>query len=78
MRCEAMEPAHSGRPCRADGRCQYAIDVGAEGIGACPAGRCIMPKPADHIASPECWCEPEVEHVDPETGVAVYVHRTRQ
>lgn len=26
--------------CRSDGRCQYAIDHGAEGLGCCPAGKC--------------------------------------
>ena len=26
--------------CRSDGRCQYAIDHGAECIGACPKGEC--------------------------------------
>lgn len=29
--------------CRSDGRCQYAIDHGAEGLGACPSGKCCMP-----------------------------------
>lgn len=29
--------------CRNDGRCQYAIDHGAEGLGACPPGKCCMP-----------------------------------
>jgi hypothetical protein len=29
-------------PCRSDGRCQYAIDSGAEGIGHCPKGKCVM------------------------------------
>lgn len=31
--------------CRSDGRCQYAIDHGAEGIGHCPPGKCCMPQP---------------------------------
>jgi hypothetical protein len=31
--------------CRDDGRCQYAIDHGAEGLGHCPKGRCAMPTP---------------------------------
>ena len=30
-------------PCRDDGRCQYAIDHGAEGLGHCPEGKCCMP-----------------------------------
>ena len=30
--------------CRTDGRCQYAIDHGAEGLGHCPAGKCVMPE----------------------------------
>lgn len=34
--------------CRADGRCQYAIDHGAEGLGHCPVGECVQPSdPAD-------------------------------
>jgi len=31
------------QPCRSDGRCQYAIDHGAEGLGHCPVGKCCMP-----------------------------------
>jgi len=30
-------------PCRDDGRCQYAIDHGAEGLGHCLEGKCYMP-----------------------------------
>ncbi len=30
-------------PCRDDGRCQYAIDHGAEGLGHCPEEKCCMP-----------------------------------
>jgi hypothetical protein len=30
--------------CRSDGRCQYAIDHGAEGLGHCPDGKCCMPQ----------------------------------
>lgn len=29
--------------CRSDGRCQYAIDHGVEGMAACPAGKCVHP-----------------------------------
>ena len=29
--------------CRNDGRCQYAIDHGAEGLGHCPPGKCCIP-----------------------------------
>jgi hypothetical protein len=32
--------------CRTDGRCQYAIDHGAEGMGHCPVGKCAMPAEA--------------------------------
>jgi hypothetical protein len=32
--------------CRSDGRCQYAIDHGAEGLGHCPQGKCAMPEEA--------------------------------
>jgi hypothetical protein len=38
-------PSEPARPalCRTDGRCQYAIDHGAEGMGHCPAGQCCTP-----------------------------------
>lgn len=39
--------------CRTDGRCQYAIDHGAEGLGHCPPGKCAMPEP-------QAQAEPEV------------------
>lgn len=33
--------AHADYPCRSDGRCQYAIDHGAGGLGHCPKGKCV-------------------------------------
>jgi hypothetical protein len=36
--------------CRTDGRCQYAIDHGAEGLGHCPPGKCCMPS-----QEPDCY-----------------------
>jgi hypothetical protein len=38
-----MSKQHTAAQCRTDGRCQYAIDHGAEGLGHCPQGRCCMP-----------------------------------
>lgn len=35
--------AQQSQLCRSDGRCQYAIDCGAEGMGHCPKGKCVMP-----------------------------------
>ena len=32
-------------------------------------------EPPEHIESEECWCEPELEYEDPETGNQVWVHR---
>jgi hypothetical protein len=32
----------------------------------------------EHVTSADCWCEPTVEYRDPETGVAVYVHKEIQ
>ena len=29
----------------------------------------------EHEESENCWCEPELDYVDPETGVKVYVHK---
>ena len=42
----AEQPAQQ---CRTDGRCQYAIDSGAEGMGHCPKGKCVMPAQQEPI-----------------------------
>lgn len=34
------------------------------------------PGEREHEANHDCWCEPEIDYVDPDTGVAVYVHRS--
>ncbi len=39
----AADKAQDAQQCRSDGRCQYAIDYGAEGLGHCPKGKCCMP-----------------------------------
>ena len=46
----ALAEPNSDYPCRGDGRCQYAIDSGAEGLGHCPKGKCVMVR---HIQPPE-------------------------
>ena len=40
--------------CRDDGRCQYAIDHGAEGLGACPAGECCQQRAVELKPCPFC------------------------
>ena len=37
-----IQKAEPEQMCRDDGRCQYAIDVGAEGMGHCLKGKCVM------------------------------------
>lgn len=36
-----------------------------------------VPSPTgdEHIASEYCWCGPDADYTDPETGTTVYVHR---
>lgn len=56
--------------CRNDGRCQYAIDHGAEGMGHCPEGKCVM---FDHNEPPfKCkfcglpsWIDPSDQTAPP-------------
>lgn len=58
-----LQPAQ--QQCRTDGRYQYAIDSGAEGMGHCPKGKCVMSaqqqKPYVHVISgqtaDELWLE---------------------
>ena len=40
------------QPCRTDGRCEHAIQSGAEANGHCPDGKCAMPQPSAHLAIP--------------------------
>lgn len=35
-------------------------------------------RPREHISSPNCWCEPELDYKDPGTGAEVWVHRSMQ
>ena len=49
----ADEEPHPDYQCRNDGRCQYAIDSGAEELGHCPRGKCVMPEGA-HEVEPSC------------------------
>lgn len=35
-------------------------------------------RPREHISSPDCWCEPELDYKDPDTGAEVWVHRGLQ
>ena len=52
----ALQQAEPQAQCRADGRCQYAIDSGAEGMGHCPKGKCVMPEPQAQAGEPEVVC----------------------
>lgn len=36
---------------------------------------CQRPAKLEHEASADCWCEPELDSVDPDTGAKVWVHR---
>ena len=44
----------SEKQCRTDGRCQYAIDSGAEGLGHCPKGKCVMPAEQKPVECETC------------------------
>lgn len=55
---EPAASADADYPCRSDGRCQYAIDHGAEGMGHCPRGKCAMADAAPSVApKPVAWQE---------------------
>jgi len=38
----------------------------------------VLAQKRAHTASRDCWCEPEVNYTDPETGASVVVHRGAQ
>ena len=55
-------------------------------MAARPAGKTLeqlqeverLRGPREHISSPDCWCEPELDYKDPDTGAEVWVHRELQ
>ena len=32
----------------------------------------------EHVMSGDCWCNPELNYIDPETGAEVWVHKEPQ
>lgn len=50
----AAAPAPVESACRNDGRCEYAVQAGAEKEGSCPVGKCAMPcdTAAAHLTIP--------------------------
>ena len=67
--------------CRTDGRCQYAIDHGAEGMGHCPKGECVMS--AQPESEPTAWKKKGAFHfcnqppVDVEKWIPLYKSHTQ-
>jgi hypothetical protein len=79
--CSQCQPA--AQPAQQPVACQYAVDV------AMPEYRCVgkcqyttpfaAQRKKEHITNGDpCWCNPEIDYVDPETGVAVIVHKEPQ
>ena len=77
----AIPPA--AQPAQQPVACQYAVDV------TMPEYRCVgkcqyttpfaAQRKKEHITNGDpCWCNPEIDYVDPETGVAVIVHKEPQ
>lgn len=62
------KPAQGEAVCRKDGRCQYAIDHGAEGLGHCPKGKCAMPAQGEAV-----WRDFPEQVPDPDTECLVEV-----
>lgn len=51
------EAAPAVAQCRSDGRCQYAIDHDAEGLGHCPPSKCAMPAAPEAPAQRCPYCD---------------------
>jgi len=55
-------------------KCGHKLPVEYWGKKECPYCDNMKHYP-EHIASPYCWCEPEMENRDEETGNEVWVHK---
>lgn len=69
LHCECCDPIEAQM---AGKQLMYPTPPGPDEI------REIHDMPLEHVASENCWCEPEKNFVDSETGNAVYVHREIQ
>jgi len=61
--------------------CGYADECDGETAVFHPlqeGGLCATRPCRKHIASADCWCEPSVDYVDPDTGAKVFVHNQLQ
>ena len=75
-----LEPWLSGKFEAQDCFSDVALDAN---VGWVPLYTTPQPHPApvqrEHITDgSQCWCEPETDYIDPETGVAVIVHKEPQ
>ena len=59
----ASTQPHSEYPCRSDGRCQYAIDHGAEDLGHCPKGKCVMPDASPPAPQPAMLSDEQITRI---------------
>lgn len=55
---------------------EYATHYPLQDGGMCAVEKCLAQH--EHKASAGCWCGPTVEYKDPDTGIAVYVHKQVQ
>jgi len=62
-----------GRDARAARDVAFLKIVEAFGLSPNVANKPVPPR--EHISSEYCWCQPTLDHIDPVTGVAVWLHR---
>ncbi len=62
-----------GKDARAARDVAFLKIVEAFGLSPNVANKPVPPR--EHISSEYCWCQPTLDHIDPVTGVAVWLHR---
>ena len=57
----------------------YKVSAGTHWLSTTPPQPEQKPVAREHVTdSSKCWCDPELDYKDPDTGVEVWVHRSKQ
>lgn len=86
---EACAKLCQDKAMRLETKAQEAIEAGEHGevnairstafqISVCAAAIRARGNVREHTMSGDCWCNPELNYTDPETGAEVWVHKEPQ
>ena len=76
QRFAALIAAHEREACAKV--CEDRERANLYGVKECATAIRARGKVREHAMSGDCWCNPELNYTDPETGAEVWVHKEPQ